>query len=98
MKVVSYILGCIHGNVRLQGNVSTEGRVEVCVDNIWGTICETDWNTIASAVVCIQLGLPSSGIYNAYIEKNTFVPYLHLSQVSHVANSQACCFILQVHK
>ena len=47
--------------MRLQGNVSTEGRVEVCANNIWGTICETDWNDVASTVVCIQLGLPSSG-------------------------------------
>lgn len=54
--------GCIEGNVRLQGSsVSTEGRVEICRSNLWGTVCESSWDAIDAAVVCIQLGLPSSG-------------------------------------
>lgn len=53
-------IGCIHGSVRLQGTVSTEGRVEICKNNQWGTVCENNWDSTDAKVVCIQLGLPSS--------------------------------------
>ena len=53
--------GCIDESVRLQGPVSTEGRVEVCLDNRWGSVCETGWDDTDAAVVCTELALPSTG-------------------------------------
>ena len=32
------------------------GRVEVCVDRIWGTVCEVGWTDENAQVVCRQLG------------------------------------------
>ncbi|XP_076338817.1 protein bark beetle-like [Tachypleus tridentatus] len=42
-------------NVRLSNN--TEGRLEVQVNNRWGTVCLYGWDTEDAAVACHQLGL-----------------------------------------
>ena len=53
---------CNQGSIRLQGNTTTSGRVEICHLNIWGTVCvDPAWGHIDAIVACRQLGLPSSG-------------------------------------
>lgn len=63
--MIPYIItrsGCIEGDVRLQdGGSATFGRVEICIGNVWGTVCDDSWDDNDARVVCIQLGLPSSG-------------------------------------
>ena len=54
---------CTDGEIRLRGGSSErEGRVEICIDQIWGTICDTAWDSQDSDVVCKQLGFPSLGV------------------------------------
>ena len=54
---------CVNGTIRLSGNsFSNQGRVEVCVDNNWGTICPDSWDNNDAAVACYQLGHLRSGI------------------------------------
>ena len=38
-----------------------EGRVEICSNGEWGTICNEAWNSTETDVICRQLGLVSAG-------------------------------------
>ena len=42
------------------GSSANEGRVEMCVDGRWGTVCNNSQEGIARAV-CSQLGYLSDG-------------------------------------
>ena len=49
------------GEVRLADNVSEiEGRVEICYNGEWGTICDDQWGPSDAMVACRQLGLPAA--------------------------------------
>ena len=52
------------GQVRLMnGTMANEGRVEICMQGVWGSICRNNWNNAESAIVCEQLGFQSESKY-----------------------------------
>ena len=55
--------GCTSGDVRLagSGSSSTQGRVELCHNNQWGTICDDGWDNSDAEVICKQLKYSSYG-------------------------------------
>ena len=57
------IVLCKTGQLRLAGaNVENEGRVEICINNEWGTVCDNSWGSADATVVCQQLGYLTQGM------------------------------------
>ena len=53
---------CSDGEIRLAGEVTaTSGRLEICYNHAWGTICNYQWEDSDSNVACRQLGFHSYG-------------------------------------
>ena len=46
----------------MNGSIAQEGRVEVCVDGVWGSVCGNGWTKQAAFVICKQAGYIYSGI------------------------------------
>ena len=76
---------CVYGDIRLvNGEFEMEGRVEICNNRRWGTVCDSQWTDNHTAVVCRQLGfsdiiggrLKDSILYNTQVTSFTAHPTL----------------------
>ena len=54
---------CIDWDIKLANGNSEEGsgRVEVCLDGHWGTVCDDGWDINDATTVCRQLGYMYNG-------------------------------------
>ncbi len=52
------------------------GRIEICNDEVWKAICDSDWTRTDAAVACRQLGYSAIG-------EHPFVYILSILKVNH---------------
>ena len=69
---------CSYGDLRLEGGTddtqaaTREGRVEICINNAWGTVCNNLFGRDDAEVVCQQLaGLQRDGKFLYALKDNT---------------------------
>ena len=66
---------CSYGDVRLvNGDTIYEGRVEVCINNDWHTVCDDGWSSTDARVVCRHLGYSYTGC-ESLIEMRELILY-----------------------
>ena len=62
---LSFVGICNNGDLRLSGTaaaIPSQGRVEMCWNETWGTVCDGLWSTNDGNVACRQLGFSRYGM------------------------------------
>ena len=53
---------CVDGDIQLvNGSSPLEGRLEICMNNAWGTVCNNSFSSSDAEVVCTLLGYRFNG-------------------------------------
>ena len=57
VAISTLFANCTDGELRLVGgDDESEGRVEICINNAWGTVCDSLFGKEDAGVVCQQVG------------------------------------------
>ena len=43
------------------GELASEGTIQLCRDEVWGTVCDDFWDSVDADIVCRQLGFGGDG-------------------------------------
>ena len=55
------LVDCTQHSVRLVGSTPMEGRLEICSNHMWGTVCDNHFDERDASVVCRELGYSPIG-------------------------------------
>ena len=78
-------IACTYGEIRLaNGLTSNQGRVELCINETWGTVCDDELDNDIARVVCRQLGYITDGKLISFVLLQLFSFFLCLSSTYYV--------------
>ena len=63
--LTSHVVVCEQYAIRLVGGTTVfEGRVELCIDETWNTVCaDSAWTNIDANIACRQAGYAATGMH-----------------------------------
>lgn len=65
---------CVDGDVRLvNGSAPYEGRVEICYDGVWGSVCDSGWDNRDASIVCLQMGFQGASKLHDTVKRTSFM-------------------------
>lgn len=71
---------CDDGAVRLlNGTTSLEGRLEICINNAWGTVCQNAFSSDEASIVCSKLGL-DNGLFRTLCFAVSVISIIRISR------------------
>ena len=56
-----HVAGSVGAVQLIGGLIPEEGTVQVCVNGMWSSVCDSYWDYKDAFVVCRQLGYPATG-------------------------------------
>ena len=93
-------VACQDGDLKLESEMQLQGRVEICFNNMYGTICRDMWDELDAQVVCRQLGLSSEGanVFNVSNDGGSGPIFLNNVQCAgNESNITECKFDRETH-
>ena len=77
---ILFSLDCVSGDIRLVGYGSSgnQGRVEMCYNNQYGTLCSYSWDINEAIIICKQLGFYGMSFITLFF-LYTFIFYIGTS-------------------
>ena len=55
----------------------SEGRVEICYNGVWGSVCANGWDQLDATLVCAQLGYYRQGGESLIVSHSIIIIIYH---------------------